>query len=203
MFTQLQDNAGNVIGAGNTAVAAGLATGMVGIKTTFSSLFSESQNQLFGLPTLLQVQANGQNVVFDPFESADILDDLAGMNSGMQSTMAATAPVATLPEAFGPGNIDPFMGGSTSPTYTVIYGDKGNAWYDSNTNTGGANGYITLISPSTPEVTSQSFFASASFSTGNGQGLFSSHRVVFEGDDQRGHRWLDGESDEAERISGG
>ncbi len=175
MFTQLQDNAVNVIGAGNTAVADGLAAGMAGIKSVFSNLFSESQEQLFELPTVLQVQANGQNIVFEPFESADIVDDLAGLDSEMQNTLVATAPVASLPAAFGPGNIDPFMalmGCSTSPTFTSIYGDKGNAWYDSTTNTGGANGYLTLIMPSTPEVTGESFFAHASFSTGNGQGSY-------------------------------
>lgn len=170
MFTQLQENAVNVIGAGNSAVADALATGMAGTKATFSNLFSESQDQLFELPTFLQVQTNGQNVVFDPLDSAEIRDDLYGLDSGMQNTVVATAPVATPIAAFGPGNIDPFMGGFTSPTYAVIYGEQGTAWYDSNTNTGGANSYITLISSSTPEVTSELFLAHASFSTGNGQG---------------------------------
>ena len=77
---------------------------------------------------------------------ADFADAFQGTNPEITAVTQVTAPTSSLGQQFGPGE-NPFSM-DFAPNFS-IYGPKGTAWFNSSTNTGGANSqlstsYITI-----------------------------------------------------------
>ncbi len=130
------------------------------IPAQFNTKFGEDRSLVTQMPQLTNLALNGAAISWDPTL-------IAGINAGAVEGPAFSKPVAGAP-SFGLGQAYPYYPGSNMAPFYSIYGMSGNAWYNSTTQTGSANGSISYVGPPMIGVTSEVLIATASYNTASG-----------------------------------